>query len=360
MMMTDAMEQRSRSLAAVALMFVTLCGCGGGQDEEAPLDTGGSAEERIARFEAARQRDPRNTEILSQLGQAFVEAGKEQQAADVVGEAVAIDPDDPILHQQLGGILADLHQTDRAITELEKALELVASPDTHVLLGNLLIDTGRTADGMKHYQDALVLAPEDVDANYNLGVALGKQGRQAEAEAHYRAVLRVDGAHAEAANNLGVALLLQKKGSEAVEYFERALRLDPADSQARRNLASALSGEKRTKEAVEVLQDGLARDPKDPELANYLAWIRATSADAAWRNAAEAVRWAEAACAATGNNNPHYLDTLAAAYAEAGRFEDAVRTERRAVELGAADATVVAEFRPRLAMYESGKPYRQD
>jgi Flp pilus assembly protein TadD len=357
--MTKMVAQRSWWIGAVALLLVMLSGCG--ETEEDPLlDTGGSPEERVARFEAARQKDPRNTEILSHLGQALAEAGKEQQAADRLAEAVAIDPEDPILRQLLGAVLADLQQTDRAIVELEKALELVASPDVHVLLGNLLVDKGRGEDGIKHYREALVLAPEDTDAHYNLGVVLGKQGRQAEAEAHYRAVLRVDGAHAEAANNLGVALLLQKKGGESIEYFERALRLDPGDGQARRNLAMALVGEKRTKDAVDVLQAGLERDPKDPELANYLAWIRATSADPAARNGAEAVRWAEAACAATGNNNPHYLDTLAAAYAEAGRFEDAVRTERRAVELAAGDPAIAAEFQPRLAMYESGKAYRQE
>ena len=356
--MIASAEHRRRALVAVAFFLLALSGCGGGEDET-PLDPGGTPQERVARFEAALQRDPRDTEILSHLGQALVEAGNLQQAAGRLGEAVAIDPEDPILREQLGAVLADLGQTDRAIVELEKALELVASPDVHVLLGNLLIDKGRVQDGMAHYQEALVLAPEDVDAHYNLGVALGKQGKQAEAEAHYRAVLRVDGAHAEAANNLGVALLLQNKGGEAIEYFERAVRLDPSDAQARRNLAMALSGEKRTKEAVEVLQEGLAREPKNPELANYLAWLRASSADAEWRNGAEAVRWAEAACAETGNNNPHYLDTLAAAYAEAGRFDDAVRTARRSVELAAADPAAAAEFRQRLALYESGKPYRQ-
>jgi Flp pilus assembly protein TadD len=72
-----------------------------------------------------------------------------------------------------------------------------------------------------------------------------------------------------------------------------------------------------------------------------------------------AVRLAESACALTDYANPQYLDTLAAAYAEAGRFADAGRVARQAIGLAGNDAETAATLRRRLALYEAERPYRE-
>jgi Flp pilus assembly protein TadD len=339
------------------VLTLVLSGCGG--EEEGVLDVSGTPQERIARFEAALEQDPGDTEVLSRLAEALAEMGDYRASADRLLAAIKVDPEDPILRQQLGTVLGELGETAQAIEHLTKALEMVASPDVHVILGNLYVDQGDGEKAVSHYRQALVLDPDDIDAHYNLGVQLGKQGEQKEAEAHYRAVLEVDGAHAEAANNLGVALLLQDKRGESIQYFERAVRLEPSDEDARRNLAMALLGEARVDDAIAVLQDGLARTPEAPQLANYLAWVRATNPDAQHRDGAEAIRLAELACKGTQYSDANFLDTLAAAYAEAGRFDDAVATSKRALELAADRPTQAAEFRSRLALYEAGTAYRE-
>ena len=93
----------------------------------------------------------------------------------------------------------------------------------------------------------------------------------------------------------------------------------------------------------------------------YLAWLLSTHADAGVRDGAEAVRLAERAVRLTGGRKPHFLDTLAAAYAEVGRFDQAIKTARQAYRLlrHTSVATTAEQVRSRIALYESGKPYRQ-
>jgi len=98
----------------------------------------------------------------------------------------------------------------------------------------------------------------------------------------------------------------------------------------------------------------------DTMLANMLAWIRATSAEAAIRNGKEAVRLALLADKATGHKNPEVLDSLAAAYAETGDFPRAVQTLKDALQLKATTASNgrTARLRERLELYEKKSPFR--
>jgi hypothetical protein len=95
---------------------------------------------------------------------------------------------------------------------------------------------------------------------------------------------------------------------------------------------------------------------------NALAWIYATSPQAELRNGPEAVRLAEGACKITQRQMAAILDTLAAAYAEAGRFDDAVKTteELHALAVAAHDTNTVDTARQRLELYQAGRPYRDE
>jgi tetratricopeptide (TPR) repeat protein len=100
--------------------------------------------------------------------------------------------------------------------------------------------------------------------------------------------------------------------------------------------------------------------PDSPIVLNNLGWILATHADASVRNGAEAVRYAERACALVGEREATFLGTLAAAYAEAGRFEEAARTATRAIATAEQNgqSEVVAVNQRLLELYKASKPYR--
>jgi Flp pilus assembly protein TadD len=97
----------------------------------------------------------------------------------------------------------------------------------------------------------------------------------------------------------------------------------------------------------------------DPQALSGLAWIRATAADAELRDAGEAVRLAERAASLTGRRDLAVLDALGAAYAAAGRFDEAVAVARSGAEIaGSGQPAVAAQFRERLALYQGHRPYR--
>jgi tetratricopeptide (TPR) repeat protein len=97
-------------------------------------------------------------------------------------------------------------------------------------------------------------------------------------------------------------------------------------------------------------------DPEDPNTLNYLAWIRATCPDDSLRDGTRAVTDAVRACELTNHVFSGFLDTLAAAYAEAGRFEDAIKWQLRVIEMVPPDEK--PEYEQRLAGYREGRPFR--
>jgi Flp pilus assembly protein TadD len=105
----------------------------------------------------------------------------------------------------------------------------------------------------------------------------------------------------------------------------------------------------------------LRQDQKNLTALNSLAWIEATNLDAKLRNGKEAVEFAEKAAAAR-KDDARTLDTLAAAYAEAGDFTKAVETARKAKKAAASgkDKGLSEEIQARLKLYETGKAYREE
>jgi tetratricopeptide (TPR) repeat protein len=126
-------------------------------------------------------------------------------------------------------------------------------------------------------------------------------------------------------------------------------------------LADLLSERGRHAEQLDLLEvpEGC---PASAALRNALAFALATLPDAGLRDGARALALAGEAVAASGGTSPDYLDTLAAAYAELGRFDEAVAEQRRALALvegrGLPDG-FVASLRAHLALLESGRPIRE-
>jgi Flp pilus assembly protein TadD len=117
----------------------------------------------------------------------------------------------------------------------------------------------------------------------------------------------------------------------------------------------------RTREAVVQYREALRLDPKLTKALNNLAWVLATSSDDELRNGAGAVRLAERACELTHYGKPLYVGTLAAAYAECGRFPEAVTMAEKAEQIATAAGLVAAaaKNRQQLELYRAGKPYHE-
>ena len=117
----------------------------------------------------------------------------------------------------------------------------------------------------------------------------------------------------------------------------------------------------RTREAIAQYREALRLNPNLAWALNNLAWVLAASPDDEFRNGAEAVRLAERACELTHYGEPLFIGTLAAAYAESGRFPEAVTTAEKAEQLAtsAGLTAVAAKTRQLLELYRAGKPYHE-
>src|SRR5262249_44878632 len=190
-----------------------------------------------------------------------------------------------------------------------------------------------------------------------LGLALLAQGETEEAISAFREAVRIGAAHSWTHENLGIALVRVGRFQDAVEPLRHAIELQP-DGKTHHTLALALAGAGEPSAAVPHFQEAIRLRPDWVPAWADLAWLRATSSDARIRDPAEAVRLASRAAELSAGRDPAILDTLAAAYASAGRFEEAIRTAEAALRLCAADSTpeLAAEIGMRLNLYRAGKP----
>jgi protein O-mannosyl-transferase len=265
----------------------------------------------------------------------------------------------------------------------------------HVCLALYYTDTGQRERARRHYQLALEYHPSESEANNNYGNMLAEDGKPQEAIQHIEMAIRAQPRYAQAHNNLANLLVARGDVAGALRHYERSIALDPEDPKSHFNYGLTLANSGRLRDAQVQLERALQLQGDYPEArytygivqaglgyeaaataqlrdANFLrpdwydalrslAWLLATSPEQKVRNGAQAVVVAERANQVTGYENPIALDTLAAAYAEAGRFDSAVATESRAQEMArAAGKDALADrFAARLELYRAGKPFHR-
>ena len=234
------------------------------------------------------------------------------------------------------------------------------NPLRHDAVANLYLEAGRFEEAAVQLRESLALNPQSAPSHYNLGYALLMRGRRDEALAEFREAIRLDPAYAQAHNNLGAVLQALGRNAEALDHFRRAVTLRPDNIEARVNLARLLSSDGKTAEAVAQFNEALALRNDDAGALSGLAWIRATAADDSVRNATEAIALAERAAALTDRKDLSVLDALAAAYAVASRFDEAVEVAEAAVSLAESRRLneIAARFRERLSLYRQRRAYR--
>jgi tetratricopeptide (TPR) repeat protein len=173
--------------------------------------------------------------------------------------------------------------------------------------------------------------------------------------------LQIEPNNPEVHYNLGVALADMGRIEEAIDQYHKVLRINPNNAIVHVQLALVWSEQERADKTIEHYQMALNLSPDETIVLNNLAWILATNQNSNFRDGVRAVQLAEKACALTGYENAVSLDTLAAAYAEAGRFQEALQTAQKAVELTLAEGRVelAKDIEKRMQLYKAGKPFHE-
>ncbi len=225
-------------------------------------------------------------------------------------------------------------------------------------LGWILASQQKYAEAREHLEASLKLKPDNAQAHSNLGRVLAIQGQFAAAQPEFQAAVKLKPKDAEIRRAYAGALASQGRLEDAVKQLRELLQLKP-DTETRSQLAALLCQAGKLGEAVAEYRQVVASKPDQPEVLSNLAWLLATSPDSAVRNGTDAVRFAEAACRLTGYLRAQMVGTLAAAYAECGRFPEAVVMAQKAIELARAggDAQFAATNEQLLTLYRAGRPY---
>ena len=346
-------------------------------------------------FERTAKVTQRNYLAITILGSLFAHEHKYDEAMAYYQTALRYQPDFPEAHFFMGDALDEQGKLDEAIAEYQKALWFRPTQvQTHIFMGIALGKQKKYDEAMAHYTAALKLDPDSAVAQNNLARILHTLGRFDEAIEHYHAALEIDPKLALAHNNLGILLIQKGQLTNGTVQLREAMRLNPTNAETQLNLAFALNQQEQWPEAAELFSktvSGNFPDPKAhyefavalahlkktraamsqyasalliqpdfPDALDGLAWILSTDANPDFRNGTEAVRMAERACALTGRQDPEKLKTLAAAYAETGRFEEAISTVRTAKDLAvkANRQELVHECALMLEHFQRGESWR--
>ena len=216
-------------------------------------------------------------------------------------------------------------------------------------------------DDVALWKDCVIKSPHQSRQHYNLGAALARKGELDDAIKNYNTALKIDPDYVKAYYNLGNALA-QKGDAEASIYnYRKALQLNPDFFEAYYNIGRILSNQGKTGEAIHNYREALIINNEMTQALYNLSWIYATSKNEKYRNGIKAVKLAEKLCRLTAYQQPLALDALAAAYTEIGKFDKAVVTAQKALELALrlGPEEHVIGLKKRLKLYQAGQPYRQ-
>jgi tetratricopeptide (TPR) repeat protein len=218
---------------------------------------------------------------------------------------------------------------------------------------------GENDKALKDQDETIRLHPQEPAYLNNRGLSYAAQRDYDRAIQDYDDALRIRPDYGLALRNRGMAWNGKKDFDKALRDFNEAMQLDPRDAAALSGRGSALGGKKQYAAALASFERALHIDPHLSSANNSWAWLLATCPDAKFRNGRKAVELARKACEQTGWKSGSVIDTLAAAFAEAGQFEEAVRYQQQALE----DKAFAAKNdggRRRLKLYQEKKAYREE
>jgi protein O-mannosyl-transferase len=231
----------------------------------------------------------------------------------------------------------------------------------HCLLADALVEAGKVDEAEAQSLEALRLKPGFPEVQVLYAKVLTRGRKLDQAAVVLSDVVRQNPGDGAAQSALGAVLGQKGEFPAAVHHLREALKLRPDQAEIRFNLASALEQQGDTAEAINEYRQGLRSQPESPEALNNLAWILATHSNPSLRNGQEAAGLSLRACELTRYERPMFVGTLAAAYAEAGRFAEAVAAAEKARDLAlAANQKPLADRNQELLeLYKSHQAYHE-
>jgi tetratricopeptide (TPR) repeat protein len=351
-------------------------------------------EDRLKDYGRAIEADPGNAEAWQARALVFMAQGNLEKAIDDLNALLKENENDFAAHLALAEALTNLERFDEAMVHAKRAVEL--EPDSalaYTQRARLHVIAEDIKAAMADLNKALQLNPVDLSAllirarlhqaEGNLAAAkddietvllrspnlpqgllirsmiYADEGRLSEAIADMTDLLTQDPKNIAWRMQLAGYYLQDKRPSKAIDIFGQVLDEDKNNWLARQARADTLLSIGKHAEAIADFEIVVKQQPEDDSILNNFAWVLATSPDDQLRNGKRAIELATKACEVTEYKEAHILSTLAAAYAETGDFETAIKWSRKAVELGSEEDQVDQQLQNELDSYLQKKPWRE-
>jgi tetratricopeptide (TPR) repeat protein len=282
----------------------------------------------IGDLDSAIGKKPGDPDLQIQRAMAYYYAGFYQKAKDDADKAVAAAPKDWTMFEQRAEIEKWLNQPDHEIADLDQAIRLSKTPNADLYRdrGQAFLDKHDNDRGVRDLKKAL-----EIDGNNTATLT-------AIADAYY----------------------IENRYPEEIAILTRSLKIDPDDTNAYMSRADAYTALGQYQQALDDYRSASKHAPGDSDAANDMSWLLSTCPLAKLRDGKRALALANYACEQAGWDEPKSIDTLAAAYAEMGNYEEAVVWQQRAIDLaGPSDKDFQQQLQQRLELYRKGLPYRE-
>jgi tetratricopeptide (TPR) repeat protein len=262
------------------------------------------------------------------LGVAYGELGRYQDAVEAFKQAIRIKPDYAEAHCNLGVAYGKLGRWQEAIEAFSQAIKIKTDyAEAHYNLGVAYGKLGRYQEAVEAYKQAIRIKPDYAEAYYNLGVAYGELGRYQEAVESYKQAIRIKPDYAEAHYSRGVAYNSIGRYQDAVEPYKQAIRIKPDYTEAHYNLGVVYSSLGRSQEALESYKQAIRIKP-DYADAHYNLGITYYKLGR-YQDAIESYKQ-------TIRIKPDYAKAyinLGVTYYKLGRYQDAIEAYKQAIRI---------------------------
>jgi len=355
-----------------------------------------NGEKRLQLLDEAVALAPGKIEPLRERGIVLAEMGKAERAAADFAQVLKLDPEDVLAYEEQARVLIDLKRYDEALVSVDKASQLDPSsimpltiraqihlemnnldaamhelnqalllrpgnPYVLVLRANLYKEMNKPEAALADLDRALRRRPDFDQARRLRWAVLIDQRKLDQVIAEMEEQLKRTPDDREMLIQMAMLCTAQHQAQKAIAIYSSILAANPDNVEALQGRANALLGIGKHAEALADFNKAVKLGVDDSGTLNNLAWMLATSPDDALRDGRRAVELATKACELSDYKQAHILSTLAAAYAETGDFETAIKWSQKAQEISkkGSDPTVQQSLEKELKTYQQHKPWRE-
>ena len=318
----------------------------------------GDNEKAVADLTKLVEKQGDNPAAVGALAEALTNLKKYDDALKYADKVIDIAPQSTLGYNLRARINVLKDDLKAATEDLNKALEIDGKDVASLLMrSRLLAADGKDAEARADVEKALSLRPDLPQGILMRSMLAAQKGRFAEAITDIQTLLHSDPQNADYRLQLATYMVADKRPRRAIEVLDGLIEADPKNSDALRARGDALLSIGKHAEAIADYENALKVDDEDTGVLNNLAWVLATSPEDKLRNSKRSIELAKKACELTKYEKPHILSTLAAGYADAGDWDEAMKWSNKAVELG--EGEVAEQLKEELESYKQKKPWRE-